>query len=209
MTQARAVRTALLAAMVSACTSAGIAQTPTANPTVVGTPRSDAKDVPGSTDNRIVFPPSASQGAMVLGKVPVGSQVTYGSHQLHPTPYGTVVFGVGRDEKGPVSIAVVRPDGSSDTISIAVTPRDWPIENINGVPPSTVNPPPEIAERIQREQVWPRRAIATTTAPISRKSSSGRCRGASVGASATSASTTARPSRRTREWTSPPRPARR
>ena len=31
-------------------------------------------------------------------------------------------------------------------------PRDWPIERIDGVPPATVNPPPEIAARIEREQ---------------------------------------------------------
>ena len=36
--------------------------------------------------------------------------------------------------------------------SIAITPRDWPVERVNGVPPATVNPPPAIAERIRREQ---------------------------------------------------------
>ncbi|HEY4582803.1 MAG TPA: M23 family metallopeptidase, partial [Lysobacter sp.] len=36
--------------------------------------------------------------------------------------------------------------------SIRVLPRDWPIEQVRGVPPATVNPPPAIAERIRREQ---------------------------------------------------------
>ena len=71
---------------------------------------------------------------------------------LRVTPYGSVVFGVGRDEKGPLAIAIRRQDGTRQHVSIAVTPRDWPIERINGVPPSTVNPPPAIAARIKREQ---------------------------------------------------------
>ncbi|WP_226468109.1 M23 family metallopeptidase [Luteimonas panaciterrae] len=105
-----------------------------------------------TADQRVVFPTSVSQGALVLGKVPAGSHVHYAGRDLRPTPYGTVVFGVGRDEKGPLSIQVRRADGHDDTVSITVTPRDWPVEHVNGVPPKTVNPPPEIAKRIEREQ---------------------------------------------------------
>ena len=103
-------------------------------------------------DNRIVFPASASQGAMVIGKVPAGSTVRYVGRELRVSGYGSVVFGIGRDEKGPLQVKVRRPDGSSETATITVTARDWPVERINGVPPKTVNPPPAIAERIAREQ---------------------------------------------------------
>ena len=103
-------------------------------------------------DNRIVFPASASQGAMVIGKVPAGSTVRYVGRELRVSGYGSVVFGIGRDEKGPLQVQVRRPDGSSETVAIAVTARDWPVEHVNGVPPKTVNPPAAIAERIAREQ---------------------------------------------------------
>jgi len=103
-------------------------------------------------DNRIVFPASASQGAMVIGKVPAGSTVHYAGRDLRVSGYGSVVFGIGRDEKGPLRVQVRRPDGSSETAAIAVTARDWPLERVDGVPPKTVNPPPAIAERIAREQ---------------------------------------------------------
>lgn len=103
-------------------------------------------------DNRIVFPASASQGAMVIGKVPAGSSVRYACRELRVSGYGSVVFGIGRDEKGPLQLQVRRPDGSSQAVNIAVTARDWPTEHVNGVPPKTVNPPPAIAERIAREQ---------------------------------------------------------
>ncbi|TWT23340.1 M23 family metallopeptidase [Luteimonas marina] len=105
-----------------------------------------------TSDQRIVFPASVQQGAMVLGKVPPGSTVTYAGRTLRTTGYGTVVFGVGRDATGPLSVAVIRPDGSRDTARIAVMPRDWPEQRVDGVPPATVDPPPAIAERIRREQ---------------------------------------------------------
>lgn len=107
----------------------------------------DAADVLG-----IVFPVSVSQGAMVIGKVPAGSVVRYADRSLLVTPYGSVVFGVGRDEQGPLQVSVQPPNAPAKTINIAVTKRDWPIENINGVPPATVNPPKAIAERIASEQ---------------------------------------------------------
>ena len=102
--------------------------------------------------DRVVFPGSVSQGALVFGRVPAGSTVRHGGRQLRATPYGTVVFGVGRDEAGPLQVDVRLADGGSQSVQIAVTPRDWPIEKINGVPPGTVNPPPAIAARIEREQ---------------------------------------------------------
>ena len=103
-------------------------------------------------DNRVVFPASASQGAMVIGKVPAGSRVRHAGRDLRVSGYGSVVFGIGRDETGPLQVQVHRPDGSEETAVIAVAARDWPLERVNGVPPKTVNPPPAIAERIAREQ---------------------------------------------------------
>ncbi|MEO6364849.1 MAG: M23 family metallopeptidase [Luteimonas sp.] len=121
-------------------------------------PRTTA--VMGANDTQVVFPSRVLQGAMVIGKVPVGSAVQYAGRVLRVTPYGSVVFGVGRDEKKPLVVAVRKPDGTNQTIGIAVTPRDWPIERINGVPPTTVNPPPAIAARIKREQA---RVVAVRT----------------------------------------------
>ncbi|MGO1068233.1 M23 family metallopeptidase [Lysobacter sp. CA199] len=104
-------------------------------------------------DARIVFPSAVSQGGLVIGKVPPGSKVRYGERQLRTTAYGTVVFGVGRDATGPVTVRVeIAPGRAEETASIAVTPREFPTEYIQGVPPKTVNPPPEIAARIEREQ---------------------------------------------------------
>lgn len=100
----------------------------------------------------ITFPESVAQGSMVIGRVPPGSQVTVGNRDLRVTGYGTVVFGVGRDAEGEQKVAVATPAGTRQTVAIDIAPRDWPIERIDGVPPKTVSPPPQIAARIQREQ---------------------------------------------------------
>ncbi|WDJ92288.1 M23 family metallopeptidase [Xanthomonas campestris] len=107
---------------------------------------------PAAADGRAVFPASASQGAMVIGKVPAGSRVEYAGRALRVSGYGSVVFGIGRDATGPLQVQITRLDGGKETATIAVTPRDWPVERVNGVPPKTINPPPAIAERIKREQ---------------------------------------------------------
>ena len=102
----------------------------------------------------IAFPAQVPQGGLVFGNVrmPPGTRVSHAGRDLRISGYGTVVFGVGRDEKGPLRVSIIGADGTQEDISIAVTPRDWPVERINGVPPKTVNPPPAIAERIKREQ---------------------------------------------------------
>ena len=105
-----------------------------------------------AADARTVFPASVPQGSMVIGKVPPGSVVRYGGRTLRVTPYGSVVFGVGRDASGTLNVEIQPPGGAPQRAAIAVTPRDFPTEYIQGVPPKTVNPPPEIAARIEREQ---------------------------------------------------------
>ncbi|HEY0506010.1 MAG TPA: M23 family metallopeptidase [Lysobacter sp.] len=131
----------LLAAATTAC-----AATPAvsgAAPAAASAPAADA---------RVVFPTQVQQGALVFGKVPAGSRVRYAGRELRPTPYGTVVFGVGRDQAAPVDVEVTGGDGRVQRVQVAVVPRDWPVEQVRGVPPKTVEPPPEIAARIEREQ---------------------------------------------------------
>ena len=109
---------------------------------------------PAAADTQvpIVFPEHVQQGSMVIGRVPPGSRVVHAGRTLGVTDYGTVVFGIGRDAAGNSDVSVTPPGGQPRTVEIRVTPRDFPVERINGVPPKTVSPPPKIAERIRREQ---------------------------------------------------------
>lgn len=98
------------------------------------------------------FPATVAQGTLVIAHVAQGSRVSYDGHDLLVGPDGAVVFGIGRDAKGPVTVHVREGTGGDQPVTIEVTPRDWPVERIDGVPAATVEPPPAIVARIQREQ---------------------------------------------------------
>jgi biotin carboxyl carrier protein len=131
---------------------AGCASTQSMEAPLPAAPGAPAQRMPAPRDTRLTFPTSVPQGALVFGRVPPGSRVEHAGRALRVTPYGTVAFGLGRDEIGPAEVSVMPPDGSRHVARIQVMPRDWPIERVNGVPPATVNPPPAIAARIAREQ---------------------------------------------------------
>ena len=98
------------------------------------------------------LPASASQGAMVIGNTYPAAVVEYAGRTLRVTPYGSFVFGIGRDATGEAVLRIKQPATGGVEHRIAITPRDWPVERIDGVPPATVDPPKAIAQRIQREQ---------------------------------------------------------
>lgn len=100
----------------------------------------------------VELPDSALQGALVVGRAPVGSRVSFAGHELSLTPDGHFVLGIARDGSGLLPVEVTLPDGRRRTLQIAARPREWPIEHVQGVPPATVDPPPAIAARIEAEQ---------------------------------------------------------
>jgi hypothetical protein len=114
------------------------------------------------------LPASVPQGGLVRGRLPTGSRLALLSTDglsgpgaatvpgsalpVRVAADGRFVLGVGRDQNTPIQLRLTLADGSQRTLSIPVTRREWRIERIEGVPESTVNPPPAIAERIAREQ---------------------------------------------------------
>lgn len=140
-------------ALLSACACSS-AITPARAVTADLTPVDARSAVPSSPAGavKVVFPGSVEQGSLVIGKVPVGSRVRHSGRDLLVTPYGTVVFGIARDAADTTTVEVTPPAGAPTTATILITPRDWPIERVNGVPPSTVKPAPALAARIAREQ---------------------------------------------------------
>jgi murein DD-endopeptidase MepM/ murein hydrolase activator NlpD len=131
---------ALLAAMLAACASAPHAQEAT------------QRGVDSAPMRDTLLPASASQGALVIASTHPAATVMVDGRSVRVAPDGSFVFGIGRDASGEVVVSVRLPGTGVIEHRIAVMPRDWPIERIAGVPPATVNPPPEIAARIAREQ---------------------------------------------------------
>lgn len=143
------VRTACVVALSALLASASgcAAADATARPEASGAGRGDANAA------RATFLPAAvPQGSLVRGLAEAGAVVEYAGRKLRVSPDGHFAFGVGRDATGPLAVHITRRDGTVLAHSVAITPRDWPEERIDGVPPATVNPPPAIAERIKQEQ---------------------------------------------------------
>ena len=98
------------------------------------------------------FPSSAPQGSLIRAQVDPRAKVRFAGRDVRVGAHGEIAFGIGRDEKSPIAVDTIEAGGKREHVVIEVTPRDFPIERIVGVPPKTVEPPPEIAERIKREQ---------------------------------------------------------
>ena len=126
---------------------AGVSPAQTAPP---GEPAIGGGGAIPARDTRL--PANASQGAMVIGNTHPAAVVEYAGRTLRVTPYGSFVFGIGRDATGEAVLRIKQPATGWVEHRIAVTSRDWPVERIDGVPPATVDPPKAIAERIEREQ---------------------------------------------------------
>lgn len=109
-------------------------------------------DARATPTHRTALPESVQQGSLVFGRTRPGSTVALHGKALRVSSDGRFAFGVGRDEVRNARVDVALPDGTRERIDVAVKKRDWPVERVTGVPQKTVDPPPEIAARIAREQ---------------------------------------------------------
>lgn len=97
-------------------------------------------------------PDTITQGQLLIVNHQPGVQATLDGRALRVDAAGRFLLAAGRDARSPLHLQLRLPDGRNEDHRIAVTPRDWPVEHIRGVPPRTVDPPPEVAARIAREQ---------------------------------------------------------
>lgn len=111
-----------------------------------------AASVAPAADCAVELPASATQGGLVAGRVARGCTVEFAGRSLRLAADGGFVFGLGRDAPPSVDVTVRDPGGRATVRSLAVAPRKWQVERVDGVPQSTVTPAPEIAARIAREQ---------------------------------------------------------
>lgn len=111
-----------------------------------------------TTTVRLELPGSTTQGALVMGRTENGAIVTLGDRPMRVGRDGAFLFGIGRDEVGPLLVRARMIDGRRSQQKLVIEARAFQTERVDGVPESTVNPPPQIAERIAREQLEVARA---------------------------------------------------
>ncbi len=144
----------LTALLLLACSACATTQPPASQTTLASDKPSTqpAASVHAELDKDFRLPMSIAQAGLVIGTAPTGSVVRYAGHALRLSANGHFVFGVAREASGVARVDVTTPDGNTQTKYVSIVPRTFPLERINGVPEKTVNPPSDIAARIEREQ---------------------------------------------------------
>ncbi len=97
-----------------------------------------------------------SQGGLVQGRVQnpgarAGLKLMLGQRRVPLGPKGEFVFGFGRDEPAEAILIIEQPDGKRSEHKLAIAPRSYDIQRIEGLPPAQVTPPPGVLDRIKRE----------------------------------------------------------
>ncbi|MAY34462.1 MAG: peptidase [Spongiibacteraceae bacterium] len=98
-----------------------------------------------------------AQGGLLIGQAEPGERVWLGKKELKQSPDGRFVFGFGRDAKPSALLKVCKGDSCSEQ-RLAIRQRQYDIQRIEGVPQNTVTPPPEVLERIRKENAQVARA---------------------------------------------------
>lgn len=104
------------------------------------------------------------QGGLVSGRCNKPCQVAFEGKRVEVAQDGYFVLGFGRDAPALQAFSVTFREGKKPVhASLRVQQRDYPVERIKGVPQATVEPPPEVTERILREQAMVESARKTFT----------------------------------------------
>ena len=91
------------------------------------------------------------QGCFVLGCVLFGLLVVLVGRPLHVTAAGRFAIGFGLDQTKEAMVTVRYTEGGGDSRSFTPAARKYEVQHVNGLPPNTVTPPPEVTARIARE----------------------------------------------------------
>jgi murein DD-endopeptidase MepM/ murein hydrolase activator NlpD len=93
----------------------------------------------------------AIQGGLMFGHCAPRCSVTLDGSEVMVSADGQFVIGFDRDESGERQLQVREADGTEHSHTLTVTPRNYQIERVDGLPPQTVTPDPEALERIREE----------------------------------------------------------
>ena len=113
--------------------------------------------------NAVEFNGKFEQGSFIIGKVQKGSKIEIDRQKIRLTKDGYFAFGLGRDRKNDVIIKI-RTNGNTKIIEKKVFKRDYKIQKIDGLPQNQVTPPPEVYERIKKDNVLIGKARSIDTA---------------------------------------------
>jgi len=92
-----------------------------------------------------------TQGGLIRGKTQAGARVSLDGRDLRVSLDGDFIFGFGRDAPAKAVLRIRLADGTVRERALAIVPRTYRIQRIDGLPPRMVTPPPAVLARIRRE----------------------------------------------------------
>ncbi|MGY9025471.1 MAG: M23 family metallopeptidase [Candidatus Pelagibacterales bacterium] len=95
-----------------------------------------------------VLPETTLQGSLIVGQLSQGDQITLNGNKLKLSKNKYFVFAVGRDELGPLNIAIFENKKLLSLNQIKIITREYDIQKINGLPEKMVTPDEEILKKI-------------------------------------------------------------
>ena len=98
----------------------------------------------------VEFKGKFEQGSFILGKTEPGSKVFIDKRKIRVSDQGFFAFGLDRDRKNDVTIKIQK-DSKLKTIYKKVLKREYKVQRIDGLPSKQVTPPPEVYERIKKD----------------------------------------------------------
>ena len=106
---------------------------------------------------------SFTQGGLIIGQTEPGARVSLDGRNVRVSDTGVFVFGFTRDFGLEASLGITTPDGEYEERTLSITPRNYAIQRIDGLPPKMVTPPEMVLTRIRSEisEIKAARAIDT------------------------------------------------
>lgn len=104
-----------------------------------------------STSKDLYLNGSLTQGGLIRGKLPSGSEVKLNESTLKIAPTGEFVFGFGRDATLKHELSYKLPGQDWQSEHIELTKRTYDIQKIEGVAQKYVSPPADVLDRIRQD----------------------------------------------------------
>ena len=111
----------------------------------------------------VEFKGDFKQGSFILGKTSPKNKISIDDRNIRVSKDGYFAFGLDRDRKNDVIINI-KKNGDSEKIIKKVFKREYKIQRIDGLPPKQVTPPPEVYERIKKDNILIGKARSIDTA---------------------------------------------
>ena len=92
------------------------------------------------------------QGSFIIGKAKPGSLVKIDNRNIRLTKDGFFAFGLDRDRKNNIIIKILK-NGNTEIIEKKILKRYYKIQRIDGLAKKHVTPPPEVYERIKKDNI--------------------------------------------------------